>query len=231
MADELTQFGEREVSELATIIRHFRKSGLWEPSGNSSASFFSSAPINIKNTESNVIPAYGCVEVTGTVDESGQNYVQVKKPTSSGVVFLFNNHFEIEANGYGVAQQGPIIRAYKSTGTVTFGNRWRPTASQYYLTKGIGNYVVYGSDDIGTDVIRFCFDPSVRFYRFSLKAAWSGTPKKASCDIFEMDGTDTTIDEDVYDYEEIFQDLTTGDTGYCVYQDNKLTTIQAPCGA
>lgn len=226
--DEISQFGQKEQIELAAIIRHYRKNGLWGGGAPTSQPDFRDEPLYIKNTEANVIPAFGCVEVIGTVDET-QNYIQVKKPTSTGTVFLFNGYYDIEANGYGKAQIGDVIRAYKSTGTVTFGNRWRPTPSQYYLTKGIGNYIVLGSDDIGTDVIRFRFDPSVRMYRFALKAAWSGTPKKASCDIFELDGTDTTIDEDVYDYELIFQTLTTGDTGYCIYQDNKLTTIQAPC--
>lgn len=228
---EVVQFGDRELGELADIIRYYRKNGLWAGQGGASASAFDKAGILVKNTETNVIPAYGCMEVTGTVDESGQSYVTVKRPTSAGTLFLFNGHYEIEASGYGEAQRGDLLRVYKSTGTLTLGNRWRPTSGQYYLTKGIGHYVVYGADDIGTDVFRVRFDTSVRFYRFSLKAAWSGTPKKASCDIYEMDGTDTGIDEDVFDYELIFQDLTTADTGYCVYQDNKLITIQAPCGA
>lgn len=230
--DELSQFGSREQTEIAAMIRHYRKNGLWGGEKPSKLPDRRVAPLSIKNTESNVIPAYGCVEVVGTADEAnGPNYITVKKPTSTGVHFLFNGSGEIEANGYGVAQTGDILRAYKSTGSLTLGNRWRPTASQYYLTKGIGNYVVYGADDIGTDVFRVRFDTSIRMYRFSLKASWSGTPKKAPCDIFELDGTDTNIDEDVYDYELIFQTLASGDTGYCIYQDNKLTTIQAPCPA
>ncbi len=113
-------------------------------------------PIQVLNTESSTIPAFGCMEVVGTTTSGGERkLITVKKPTSTGTVFLFNNRYPIEGNAPGVAQSGDVIRAYKSTGTVTFGNRWRPTASQYYLTKGVGNYVVLGSDDIGTDVIRF----------------------------------------------------------------------------
>lgn len=225
---EVVQFGERELGELADIIRYCRKNGLWSTQGDSSDSVFGSASILVKNTEANVIPAYGCMEVTGTVDESGQAYVTVKKPTSTGVHFLFNGHYEIEASGYGCAQSGDVIRAYKSTGTVTFGNRWRPTASQYYLTKGVGHYVVLGSDDIGTDVIRFRFDPSIRLYRFTLNASLAGGT--ADADIIEMDGTDTTIDDTVRDPEGIFAALTTvGDSGLCKMQDNKFYVIQAGC--
>jgi hypothetical protein len=169
------------------------------------------------------------MEVVGTVDEIS-NYVTVKKPTSSGLLFLFNGPSEIEANGYGCAQSGPVFRCYKSTGTVTLGNRWAPTPSQWYLTKGAGQFVVVGSDDIGTDVFRVVRDDVARLYRFTLNASLaSGT---ADADILEMDGTDTGIDATVRDPLGIFVDLTTvGDAGLCLYQDGKYYVIQAPCGA
>lgn len=112
-------------------------------------------PLQVKNTENNAIPAWGCMEVTGTTSQGELKLVTVKKPTSTGTLFLFNGRYEIEANGYGCAQTGPVYRVYKSSGTVTLGERWKPTSGQYYLTKAIeGPYVVYGSDDIGTDVFR-----------------------------------------------------------------------------
>lgn len=228
MADqEFSQFGDRELGELAAMIRHYRRNGLWSPIGTSGASAFGSAPVLIKNTESSTIPAYGCVEVTGTVDET-QNFVTVKKPTSSGTVFLFNGHYEIEGNGYGVAQSGPVFRVYKSTGTVTLGNRWAPTPSQYHLTKGAGAYVVIGTDDIATDVFRVIRDDVARLYRFTLNASLaSGT---AAADLLEMDGTDTGIDVTVRDPLGIFAALTAVDrAGLCLYQDGKYYVIQASC--
>lgn len=224
---ELFQFGKKEQTELAAIIRHYRRNGLWGGGARTCPPDFRDSPVYIKNTESNVIPAFGCVEVVGTVDET-QNYIQVKKPTSSGVLFLFNSHYEIEANGYGVAQQGPVYRCYKSTGTVTLGNRWAPTASQYYLTKGGGQFVVVGSDDIGTDVFRVVRDDVARLYRFTLNATLAGGT--AAADLLEMDGTDTGIDVTVRDPLGIFASLTATDSaGLCLYQDGKYYVIQAAC--
>lgn len=225
---EIIQFGEREIGELADMIRYYRKNGLWSPGGKSGADNLRGAGILVKNTESSVIPAYGCMEVVSTADETNQNYITVKKPTSSGLLYLFNNHFEIEANGYGEAQSGPVYRVYKSTGSLSLGNRWSPTASQYYLTKGYGAYVVIGADDIATDVFRVIRDDVARLYRFTINESLAdGT---ASSDILEMDGTDTLVDAVVNDPLGIFATLTTtDDAGYCIYQDGKFYAIQAPC--
>jgi hypothetical protein len=228
---KLAGFSPSDARMVLEVARYLRENGFVIPGERRPGQILQPTGLYFRNDSSETIPAWACMEVTGTVEAGGQNYITVVKPTTSGVSFLFNGQAPVTAGKYGTAQSGEIIRGYKDTGTVTFGNRWRPTTSQWYLTKGIGHYVIYGEDDIATNVMRVRFDTSIRLYRFNLKAAWSGTPPKASCDIFELDGTDTGIDEDVYDYEEIFGDLTTGDDGYCVYQDNKLTTIQAPCGA
>lgn len=226
-ADEIIQFGDRELRELADMIRWKRRNGLWAGDGSSGADALTPGGLLVKNTESSTIPAYGCMEVVGTADEVS-NYITVKKPTSSGTLFLFNNHAEIESKGYGVAQQGPVFRAYKSSGTVTLGNRWAPTNGQYYLTKGYGAYVVIGEDDIASNVFRVIRDDVARLYRFTINESLAdGT---ASSDILEMDGTDTGVDAIVNDPLGIFATLTATDkAGYCLHQDGKFYAIQAPC--
>jgi hypothetical protein len=225
---EITEFGDREIGELAALIRHYRKNGLWTGDGESSFTQGPSAGIVVKNTEATEIPAYGCMEVIGTVEEDGRNYVRVKKPTSAGLLFLFNGHTAIEASGYGTAQRGPVYWVYKNSGTVTHGNRWAPTAGQYYLTAGAGPYVVLGEDAIAANVFRVHRDDVARLYRFTLNASLaSGT---ADADILEMDGTDTGIDATVRDPAGIFATLVTvGDDGLCLYQDGKYYVIQANC--
>jgi hypothetical protein len=231
---DLSQFGEREIQELAAIIRYFRRRGFNELDSKREQirTDFTGTPV--KNTESSIIPAYGCMQVDGMVSEGPSDdlrrYVKVKKPTSSGTLFLFNGHAAIEANGYGAAQTGPIYRVYKSTGTVTLGNRWAVTTSQYYLTKGAGPYVVVGEDAIATDVFRVVRDDVARLYRFTLNESLAdGT---ADADILEMDGTDTGIDDTVRDPVGIFATLTAVNAaGLCLYQDGKYWVIQAACPA
>lgn len=68
---------------------------------------------------------------------------------------------------------------------------------------------------------------SVRLYRFTLNANLNtGT---ADADILQMDGTDTTLDEDVLDPLGIFDTLVNGDPGICVLQGGAYYVIQAPC--
>lgn len=218
------------IAELATIVRYVRKNGLWGGDGRGTEATFFDEPIRVKNLETESIPAYACMQVNTTVDEDGRNYVKVEKPDGSGLLYLFNGPYEIESEGYGVAQRGPVYRGYKSTGTVTAGNRWAPTSGQWYLTLGAGQYVVVGADDIATDVFRVMESPVTRLYRFTLNASLaSGT---ADADILEMDGTDTGIDATVRDPLGIFASMTSvGATGYCIYQDGKYWVIQAPCPA
>jgi len=205
MTDEIVQFGEREISELADMIRYYRKNGLWSPGGSSGVDNNREAGLLIKNTESSVIPAYGCMEVIGTVDET-QNYIRVKKPTSTGTLFLFNGHYEIEASGYGTAQTGPVYRVYKNSGTVTFRRRWKPTVGQYYLSAGLGPWVVYGEDDIATNVFRVVENNRVEHVKTKSSCTGrddsTGAMSSVSCDLYEVaaDGTvtDTTIDEDLW---------------------------------
>jgi len=64
-------------------------------------------------------------------------------------------------------------------------------------------------------------------YRFTLNEAW--TANVADADILLMDGTDTTLDADVYDPLSAFTDLVNGDPGICILQDGKFYAIQAPC--
>lgn len=186
------------------------------------------AGIYIRNDGASEIPAWGCVEVTGSVEVGDQTYIKVVKPTSSAVLYLFNGPAPVPVNKFGIAQKGPVYRVYKNTGTVTLGNRWKPTSGQYYLTKGTGSFVVIGADNLGDDVFRVVRDDVARLYRFTLNESLAdGT---ADADILEMDGTDTGIDDTVRDPEGIFATLVTvGDSGLCLYQDGKYYVIQAPC--
>lgn len=70
----------------------------------------------------------------------------------------------------------------------------------------------------------------ITLWRFVLNAAFAGSPSSASCDLLNLDGTDTGQDVTVYDWLDVFSaDLTTDDVGYCVRQGNIYTAIQAPC--
>ena len=115
------------------------------------------SPIYFKSLSSLVIPAYGCLQMVGTEEVEGRNYILVDRPFdySDSVMgpFLFNGSREVEANGLGTAQWGPIYRAIKDSGTYTVGTRFGPVASSFELSKGpLFTYI--GDDDLVEDCVR-----------------------------------------------------------------------------
>ena len=115
------------------------------------------SPIYFKSVSSLVIPAYGCLQMVGTEEVEGRNYILVDRPFdySDSVMgpFLFNGSREVEANGLGTAQWGPIYRAIKDSGTYTVGTRFGPVASSFEMAKGpLFTYI--GDDDLEDNCVR-----------------------------------------------------------------------------
>ena len=142
---------------------------------------FVQAPIYCKNRSTTLeIPAYGCMQVVGTEEIGGQNYLIVDRPFdySDSVMgpFLLNSPAAIEPDGLGVAQNGPVYRAIKDTGTFTVGTRLNPTADSFKLSKG-PLFVYLGDDDIDTDIIKVerCETPLLAVAGSGIAANSSGT--------------------------------------------------------
>ena len=115
------------------------------------------SPIYFKSVSAEVIPAYGCIQMVGTEELAGRNYILVDRPIdfTSSVTgpFLLNGSTEVEANGLGTAQWGPIYRAISDGGTYSVGTRFGPVASSFELSKGpLFTYI--GDDDLVEDCVR-----------------------------------------------------------------------------
>lgn len=114
------------------------------------------APISFINKSGQTIPAYGCLQITGTEEIAGRNYLQVKRPFDySGVMgpFLLNNDRQVMPDELGTAQPGPIYRAKTDGTTLATGTRIGPTANSFEVGKGC-LFTCCGNDDIEDDVIR-----------------------------------------------------------------------------
>ncbi len=110
----------------------------------------------------------------------GQNYLIVDRPfdysDSSFGPFLLNSPAAIEPEGLGVAQNGPVFRAIKDTGTFTVGTRLNPTADSFKLSKG-PLFVYLGDDDVDEDIIKVerCETPLLAVATSGISANSSGT--------------------------------------------------------
>lgn len=113
-------------------------------------------PISFVNKSGVTIPPYGCIQITGTEETGGRNYLQVKQPFDyAGVMgpFLINGDREVIADDFGTAQWGPIYRVKTDGTTLAVGTRIGPNASSFEVGKGC-LFTNCGADDIEEDVIR-----------------------------------------------------------------------------
>jgi hypothetical protein len=132
-------------------------------------------PIQFRNDSGETIPAYACVQLTGTVEDGGRNLFIADKPidTSSALVdcFVFNNEYEVPTGEFGTAQCGQIKRAIK-TSSLVLGARVGPKNNDWEI--GTGAFWTYlGSDDVVTDCIRVKENDSL-----VLAVATSGVPAR-----------------------------------------------------
>jgi hypothetical protein len=100
------------------------------------------------------------MQVVGTVEFGGQNYLTVDKPidgTGTAGWFVFNGPNAIASGDFGVAYDGPLCRMLTDGSTVTAGALWGPVASQWTIAPGGSLFVAAGEDDIATDVMRGFF--------------------------------------------------------------------------
>lgn len=107
--------------------------------------------VKVKNTGSEIIPAFACMRITGVEDIGGQTCVKVEKPTSTDGEFLFNSQFAIAVVGTGELGVGWAYRH----GVVTMlgdeptepGAAFGPIVDSWEIEEGGDKFVVFGRHD------------------------------------------------------------------------------------
>lgn len=113
-------------------------------------------PIQFLNDTSETIPAYACMQITGTQEQASRNIFVVKKPIVTTNLlddrFLFNSQYEVPAGQYGTAQTGCVFRAIKSQ-SFTAGDRIGPNNTEWTVGKG-ALFTYIGDDSVVSNCIR-----------------------------------------------------------------------------
>jgi hypothetical protein len=101
----------------------------------------------VRNDSSETIPAYGCMQITGTDEVSGRTVVKVVKPTDTDGEYLINSQFEIPAIGEGESGCGWAHRF----GVVVFlgdapsePTRYQPIVDSWEVEEGDGPFTIFG---------------------------------------------------------------------------------------
>ena len=142
------------------VVRYLKANGfVVEPGGRKPQFVPPDAPIYIRNDSGLVVPPFACLQVTGAVDVGGQNYLTIDQPadvTGDAGWYLFNGiaPIEADADSYGIAYAGPLVRMLTDGSTVTCGDRWQPMVGEWTVEPGGTLFIAAGLDDIEADVMR-----------------------------------------------------------------------------
>jgi len=151
-------FKKETAQIILDVVQYLRESGfVIKRPGRGEQFVPPDAPIYVRNDSGVEIPAFGCVQVTGTVEAGGQNYVTVDKPvdaTGDAGGYLFNGVAPIEVGGYGIAHDGPVVRMLTDGSAVACGDMWQPVVNSFLVSTGGSMFSAIGEDDIETDVMR-----------------------------------------------------------------------------
>lgn len=201
MPETLVTFTPELARDIVDAVKYLRSSGFALSAGNARpANVPGPTPIYVKNVNAAAAPAFACMQVVGTVEVGGQNYLEVDKPADnigSTGPYLFNGPREIATGALGIAFDGPVVRS-KVNGTITENARYAPRVSNWDITAETnGPIVCLGTDDIATGIAKVhLVGPWQRklLVRFTLSAALATSDASKSATIasqygFGCDGT------------------------------------------
>jgi hypothetical protein len=179
-------FKKETAQIILETVRYLRESGfVIEQPGRGSQQFRpDEAPIYVRNTSGEEIPPFACMQVEGTIEDGGQNYIEVGKPVdSTGTAggYLFNGIAPIEVDGSGIAHDGPLVRMLTDGSAINCGDSWQPDVGEWAVIPGGSMFSAIGEDDIEDDVMR----------AFVLAPGGGGASIEYTIDSLETAGTDS----------------------------------------
>lgn len=99
------------------------------------------------NDSGEAIPPFAVMEIDGVSLTDGRIILEVIKPTSSGVLFLFNGPREIPTDKYGIGfREGRAKISSSSDPSLGFG----PDAGEWHLAPGVAVFTKVGALDSDT---------------------------------------------------------------------------------
>lgn len=199
---QLGVYDPETAKTILGVVNYLKANGFVVPvAGRGQQTITPPTPIYVRNDSGEEAPAFACMQVTGTVEVGGQNYIKVDQPsdvTGDAGGYLFNGIAPIADGDYGIAYDGPVARMLTDGSTITCGDAWQPQVNDWEVTTGGSLFTAIGADDIETNVMRAGINAggssSKIFKATSGIAARSGTTiSGATCTEFKnVSGTLTT---------------------------------------
>jgi len=165
----------------------------------------------VKNTESETVPAYGCLRITGTAESGGRMALTVEKPSSTDGEFVFNGPYPIAASGVGWAYRFGVVNMLGNA-PASANATYLPIINAWQIEEGNGPFVVFGEDttitggligrfvgggESGSKIISFAIissDPTLRSAQVEIRQrSFTGTVFGSTLDdtvvtVYDTDG-------------------------------------------
>lgn len=241
---DIAAFKPETAKVILDVVNYLVAAGFVDKPGSRSPQFIPpQAPIYIKNDTGEEIPAFGCVQISGTVEDGGQNYLEVVKPVdTSGTAgwYVFNGLQPIEIGGFGIAYDGPLARMLTDGSAIVSGEKWGPTVGSFAIEPGGSLIVAAGPDDIATNVMRgfLVSAPSdARIIEYLISSVTTSTdpiyaPKKVATVVIQV-GPPDLIGEtvSVVDHSGQIFDIESmnGYTGWGWWTQARTMDLEDPC--
>ena len=123
------------------VLRQLKTQGFQPKAGvQSPANPNQAQPLYFRNDSGEEMPSYGCMQIVGTVELEGQNYLLADKPrdtTGNAGPFLWNKSVAVEDAGFGVANAGVhVVTRYDSGLTIAAGLHLGPQVDSWEMDRG-----------------------------------------------------------------------------------------------
>lgn len=105
----------------------------------------------VSNESGETIPAYGCLQITGTTVVAGRTALTVNKPSDTSSEYVFNSQFEIESGGTGWAYRYGIV-VMLGTAPTSAGQSYSPQLGSWEIeSDDNGPFVVFGEHNAASN--------------------------------------------------------------------------------
>lgn len=108
--------------------------------------------VHIQNLSGEAVPAFGCMQITGTADIGAKTALTIDKPTSTDGQYIFNGPYIIEDTETGWGYRHGVVLMLGDAPYIS-GSQYLPIVGSWEIEEGAGPFVVYGPDQTGERTI------------------------------------------------------------------------------
>lgn len=101
--------------------------------------------VHVQNLSGETVPAFGCMQITGTADVGAKTALTITKPTSTDGDYIFNGPYAIADTETGWGYRHGVVLMLGDAPTVA-GAQYVPIVASWEIEEDSGPFVVYGAD-------------------------------------------------------------------------------------